>query len=302
MQRLICTAREVGVVNLSRITPELVNQAIEIYLQYAYDDPDIRQEHLVSFGAALPIDKVLGSFEREETALASYSLRLGCQHYPHMKMALMEAYFHDEYAFAVDRHDGFDFERTGPDYEAWLGIKSKNHQAKVKIEDAWYEAEIPTLRRLKEDRFSRSDVIREFSGHSVLLVDNDQDTVDIMKMILSDAGYLCVSADSLARVKELLKDDEIRKKCGLALVDLMLSDGSGVDAIAMIRANSGTQDIPIMLTSAMSMTDVKDTCADGYLRKPYSAQALVDAVNSAIKRRYDGHDVLVKEKVKADRK
>ena len=280
---------------LEDITPSLVNTAIDIYLAHAYEDAVLRESHRVTFDESASMGAVLEHFEREEAKLASYSLRLGCEHYPHMKLAMWEAYFHNEYVFAVDRHDGFDFHHVGEDYEAWLGVKSRNFQVKTAIETAWYEAGVPTLRKVKEDRLSQSDVLREFSGHSLLLVDNDADAVAVLEMILSHAGYRCVCADSMVEVQAILEDDEQAARCGMALIDLMLSDGSGMDVVKMIRACPATQDIPILVTSAMNRSDVLLRTADGYLRKPFSADHLVEVVGQTLRRRYDGHEKLVDE-------
>jgi CheY-like chemotaxis protein len=271
-----------------------VNKAIEIYLEHAYEDEVLRAAHGVRFDEAMPIGEVLDNFEREESKLPAFSYRLGSQHYPHMKLAIWEAYYEGEFIFAVDRHDGFDFDKTGPDYDSWLGIKSHNHQAKVAIEDAWYQEKIPTLRRLKEERMSQSDIMRAFSGHTVMLVDNDGDAGAIMEMILSNAGYGCRWMGSVAQSLELIKTGDIR--CGLAVIDLMLSDGSGLDVVKALRASAATQDIPILLTSAMNGSDVMMADIDGYLRKPFSAKALLDTVAQTIKRCYDGHDRLLEPK------
>ncbi len=278
---------------LTALTPALINQAIEIYLAHAYDDEGLREGHRIEIPPDTASEDVLALFEQEEAALRSYVLRLGCQHYPHMKLAIWEAYYEGEYVFAVDRHDGFDFDKTGPDYEAWMGIKSKNFAIKGCIEADWYAKGIPTIRGLKEDRLSRSDVMREFSGHEVLVVDNDVDAAAIIEMILSHAGYGCRCARSVEEVRDLLGDPVFPERCGLALVDLILTDGNGQEVIKLLRAKPETQEIPIVLTSAMRGEDADLGQAAGYLRKPYSAEDLQDMVAIALKRCYDGHDKLV---------
>ncbi len=281
----------------------MVNQAIRIYLEHAYDDPVLRESHAVNFAPSLSLREVLADFEKEpDTKLESYSLRLGCQHYPHMKLALWEAYFHDEYVFAVDRHDGFDFSQNTEDYDQWLGLRSKNFRVKAEIENAWYNAGIPTMRKVKEERLSQSDVLREFSGHSLLLVDNDEDAGAVLQMILSSEGYGATWAGSVEDVRKILDDPEQSARCGMALVDLLLNDGSGADVLKMIRACPQTQDIPVLLTSAMNSSDVIIADADGYLRKPYSAENLLKVIADTLRRRYDGHEKLVEDlKPKQDR-
>ncbi|MCX7935888.1 MAG: response regulator, partial [Planctomycetota bacterium] len=262
---------------LTEIGISMINTAIAIYLQHAYEDEVLRRNHELRFDERWPIERALAEFEKEDKPLASYVLRLGSQHYPHMKMALWEAYFHGEYVFAVDRHDGFDFHASAEDLKAWFAIKAKNYLLKKKIEDAWYEAGLPTLRRLKEERLSRTDVLRAFSGHRILIVDNDPDAAAIVEMILRAEGYVCVRAAGFQEALRCLQAPDA-STFGLALVDMLLTDGTGRDVVAAIRQRPSTQDIPVILVSAMNEDAAETMCIDACLRKPYAAQDLVQIV------------------------
>lgn len=280
---------------VDKMDAALFNRAIAIYLQHAYEDETLRGMHSKSFDGTLPVDQVLADFENEDAGLRAYSLRLGCQHYPHLKLAVWEAYYPGEFVFAVDRHDGFDFKKRGPDYDAWVGIRSKNFAIKGAIEDAWYKAGVPTLRSLKEDRLSQSDILRAFGGKRVLVVDNDGDAGAILQMILSSAGYGCDWVPSVKDTVAHLEDDERRAACGMALIDLMLTDGSGLEVLEQLRARPETQDIPIVLTSAMSPTDIDLGEADGYLQKPYCADDLLETVRLTLQQHFDGHSRIVQK-------
>lgn len=268
---------------LDHITPAMVNQAVTIYLRHAYSDESLREAHTVRFEQD-DVEAILAEWEREDGKLRSYTLRLGCEHYPHMKLALWEAYEKNNFVFAVDRHDGFEFDNTDQGFENWLGVKSKNFKVKADIENAWYEAGLPTMRRMREEKLTQSDILREFSDYEVLLVDNDGDATAIMEVILSTDGYGCRKAGSIADVQAIMDDDEARSRCGLALVDLLLSDGSGIQVVRKLREMPGTKDIPIVLTSAMNPQDVSLDEVDGYLRKPYSADDLRAVVEDMIRR------------------
>lgn len=281
---------------LSDFKPELINKAIEIYLHNAYENDDLRQAHALKFGSSTSLKEILGKFEKDAgLKLDSYTLRLGCQHYPHMKLSLWEAYYSGEYVFAVDRHDGFNFAQEMPDFESWIGIKSKNFKIKKQIEEEWYKAGVPTLRSIREEKLSQSDIMREFSGSYVLVVENDEDAGGILDLILSSAGYGSIWVGSKRKALELLKDKEKAEKIGVAIVDILLSDGTGADVVKALRSNAATQDIPVILSSAMNSNDVYMAEADGYLRKPFSAEKLVETVAEAIRRGYGGRGK-VKEK------
>lgn len=272
---------------LDEITPEMVNRAVEIYLQHAYSDDTLRQAHAVRYEADEDIERILATWEREGTSMRAYTLRLGCEHYPHMKLALWEAYRLEEFVFAVDRHDGFHFDNTGPGYEGWLGVKSKNFRARRAIEDAFYAAGLPTMRYLKEEQLTGSEIRRQFGGHEVLIVENDPDASAIMSAILQTAGFGSRIATSLSEVQGFLQDETARGHCGMALVDLLLADGSGLQVVKALREEPATKKIPILLTSAMNPGDVSVGEADGYLHKPYAAERLIETVEAALRRQMD---------------
>lgn len=269
------------------MTASLANLAIEIYLRQAYDDAVLRKKHALEFDPSLPFEAILSRFDREDATLRRYALRLGSQRYPHMKLVLTEAYYPDEYVFLVDRHDDFSFTRKGPDFDAWLALKSRNYRLKREIEDAWYAMGIPTMRQLRETKFTQSDVLRVFSGHTILLVDNDPDGGAIMQLILTNAGFGCQWAKSMSEAILYITDPTNAKLCGLALVDLLLTDGTGLQIVKAIRAQPETQDIPILLTSALSESELLLQDVDGYLRKPFSADELVARVKDLVRMRFD---------------
>ncbi len=281
---------------LDDLTSPLLNQAVGIYLQHAYDDPDALERHRPAFEDGLTPAQLLERFvdETDERAEAgrAYALRLGSQDYPHMKMALWEAYYPGEYIFAVDCHDGFHFDESNPGYQEWLRVKDRNRQRKLYIENAWYGAKLHTLRRMKETALSRTDCVRRFRQREVLLVDDDPDAAGIIRIVLQSRGFPCRWARTIREAKEALADPDLR--IGLALVDIVMCDGNGVDVVRALRAEPRTQDVPVVLSSAMSGSDVQVTGVANYLRKPYSADELTEMVERIIREQYDDHAIFQK--------
>jgi len=275
---------------LDRIDAAMLNEAVAIYLRLAYDNPADRERRAVRFDPGLPVAEALNRFEREGEGSAAYTLRLGSRQYPHMKLALWEAYFRDEFVFAVDRHDGVDLALPPADLEAWLSVKSDNYRTKAAIEEAWRTAGLPTLRGLKEERLSTTDVFRVFAGHTVLLVENDPDAAAIVELILRAEGYRVRRAASVREAREAIRHPD-GEHCGLALVDLLLADGTGREVVRALRATPATQDIPILLTSAMRDAEASVPEIDGCLRKPFEAGELLAAVALALRRHGDGHEM-----------
>jgi CheY-like chemotaxis protein len=284
---------------LEQLTPEIINDAVDIYLQYAFDNDEQRKKHRVTFEETIsPID-IIEKFESEtdpsrEDAHQSFVLRLGSADYPHMKLALWEAYYRGEYVFAVDCHDGFKFDSNNPDYQEWLLLKDKNRQRKLKIEEAWFVAGMPTIKRLKSTALSRTDCIREFRGLEILLVDDDADSSAIVSMILNANGFKCHQVRSVVEAKKYIENPD--NTCGLAIVDIVLSDGSGMEVRSTLRAEPRTQDIPIIMSSALNAEEVQTQGIVNYLRKPFSAHELNHKIEAIIREQYDGHKVFLTRK------
>jgi CheY-like chemotaxis protein len=287
-----------------KLTPELLNEAIELYLQYAYDSEELRDKHRVSYPAGLSYEELLGQLEAEHdvndnAAHKSYLIRLGSSDYPHMKLAIHEAYYKGEFIFTVDCHDGFRFDSSAPDYKEWLKLKNQNRQRKLVIEKEWYTADLPTLRRLKESALSRTDCIKDFRGHEILIIEDDPDGAAILSLILNSNGFKCTVVRGVSDTSLYVAQKDC--KCGMAIIDVVLCDGSGVDALKAIRAEPQTQDIPIIMVSAMSSesVDYDGLTVENYLRKPFNAQDLIDRVEKILRTQYDGHKVFFTERKKS---
>lgn len=280
---------------LAELTPALMNQAVDIYLRHAYDDPEAAEPQRVVFDDHETPEQMLSRLEDEtdprSSAHRAYALRLGSQGYPHMKLSLWEAYYHDQFVFAVDTHDGFDFDTSSPGYQEWLEVKDQNRQRKQFIEKAWYEAGVPTLRGLKEKALSRTDCLREFRHQEVFVVDDDADSAAIIRTILEGRGFRCRWARTIREAREYVQSPDCA--CGLALVDVVMCDGNGVEVVRALRANPRTQDVPVVLTSALSGSEVQVPGISVYLRKPYSVEELVETIERTIQTEFDGHRVFL---------
>jgi hypothetical protein len=84
-----------------------------------------------------------------------YVLRLGCSHFPHLKMKVQGLDYQGQqvWVFAVDTHDSFapgSFRPPPdhPDARAWTELQDKNAALKKQIESAWESAGIMTFNGL----------------------------------------------------------------------------------------------------------------------------------------------------------
>ena len=120
----------------------------------------------------------------------------------------------------------------------------------------------------------------------ILLIEDDKAMNQTISLILKRAGMMVESALLAKDGLELLKLYEY----DLIILDLMLPDMTGADALRSIRA-SGIK-TPVLVLSAIELANKKVEClsagADDYVNKPFNADELIARVN-AIVRRSKGH-------------
>jgi len=118
----------------------------------------------------------------------------------------------------------------------------------------------------------------------ILVVDDDEDSLDLVEAILSEEGYENImKARSAEEMFEILK----REKPDLILLDVMLPGMDGYEACRVLKGNPEWRDIPvIMVTARSSPEDLRkgfEAGAFDYIEKPLSDVELVARVESALK-------------------
>jgi CheY-like chemotaxis protein len=117
---------------------------------------------------------------------------------------------------------------------------------------------------------------------TILIVDDEFGMLEVLEFILSDAGFVVVSAlngqEALTRLQQTKPD--------LLIVDFMMPilDGGGV--IKAIRSNDKLKDLPVILISALPEETIRKRC-DGFntfLRKPYKAERLMEEISRLLDR------------------
>jgi two-component system, OmpR family, KDP operon response regulator KdpE len=115
----------------------------------------------------------------------------------------------------------------------------------------------------------------------VLVVDDERQILRALRVILSDAGFEVVTAQT---VQEALDAAALRAP-DAAIVDLILPDGNGIDVCRSIREWSL---MPILVLSAVGEETEKiralDAGADDYVTKPFAPGELIARLNAALRR------------------
>ena len=119
--------------------------------------------------------------------------------------------------------------------------------------------------------------------HSILLVDDEPDILEVLRFNFTMSGYDVTLA---ASAEEALKLDLSR--FSLLILDVMLGGMSGSRMAMQLKENPLTADIPIiMLTAKNSREDIIDGLrigVDDYITKPFSVQELLLRVQAVVRR------------------
>lgn len=114
---------------------------------------------------------------------------------------------------------------------------------------------------------------------TILVVEDERDIVRMMTHILEGQGYEVVSAPSHRQALDYLRTVRI----DLAIIDLELPEGAGVELTRQIRANMAMKELPLvtMTASPLRLSDAEvalDTGVHEYLFKPFMAETLLHNV------------------------
>ncbi|HBQ21306.1 MAG: hypothetical protein A2Z91_06090 [Deltaproteobacteria bacterium GWA2_38_16] len=116
---------------------------------------------------------------------------------------------------------------------------------------------------------------------TVLIVDDEQDLVMMIKIKLESEGFRVIEAydgeEALEKVKE---------KPDLILLDIMMPKMDGLQVCAKLKKDPTMQKIPIIMVTAKAQeTDQqwgKECGADSYITKPYQFDALIKQIRELL--------------------
>ncbi len=115
----------------------------------------------------------------------------------------------------------------------------------------------------------------------ILIVEDDEDTAEVVTAIMSQAGYTVMAVDrgqvALHEIHNAPPD--------LVLLDLGLPDMNGLEVLRQVRANSL---LPLIVLSGYTEERDKvialEAGADDYLAKPFSPEELVARIGALLRR------------------
>jgi DNA-binding response OmpR family regulator len=127
----------------------------------------------------------------------------------------------------------------------------------------------------------------------ILIVDDNEDTLEIFEAILAKDGHRTVTtADTAAKALSLLQLEPASAlnqavPFELIFLDIVMPDMDGIDICARIRQDARYHSVPVVMTTALDDIDTIDKAlkrgATDYLTKPLKAIDLLACVRSKLK-------------------
>jgi len=114
---------------------------------------------------------------------------------------------------------------------------------------------------------------------TILVVDDNSDSITIMRNILEGCGHRVISATSGGAALDAVRGQRI----DLVLLDVMMPEMNGIEVLQKIKENAMTGRLPVILVTARTQDD--DVLsgyqygADYYITKPFTAKQLLYGVD-----------------------
>ncbi|WP_116963570.1 response regulator transcription factor [Fastidiosibacter lacustris] len=122
--------------------------------------------------------------------------------------------------------------------------------------------------------------LTKIAKKNVLIVDDDNEMITLLKNLLINNAYLVDTAKSLSEALSIL----LKKIPDIIILDVMLPDGNGIDICRQIRSQ---HNIPIIMLTAIDSDTKKilsyEFGACQYITKPFNAEVLLAQIKSALR-------------------
>ena len=126
------------------------------------------------------------------------------------------------------------------------------------------------------------------ANQKVLVVDDEEDILELLKFNLSREGYQVTCATSGEQALRLVRSENP----DLIVLDLMLPGIDGLEVTRRLKNDPDTKNLPIiMLTAKGEEADIVtglELGADDYITKPFSPRILLARVRAVLRRKIKG--------------
>lgn len=118
----------------------------------------------------------------------------------------------------------------------------------------------------------------------ILIIDDDSRNIFALSAVLTAKKYRCLSAVNAAEGLNILSTNP---NIGVVLMDMMMPEMDGYEAIANMKSDPQLKNIPVIAITAQAMTGDREKCmeagADGYISKPVDVDELIKLLTLLMK-------------------
>ncbi len=120
----------------------------------------------------------------------------------------------------------------------------------------------------------------EVKTKKILIIDDDSRNIFALTAVLKAKKYACLSANSAKKGFNLIENDE---DIAVVLMDMMMPDMDGYQAMSKMKELPKLRDIPVIAVTAQAMVGDRERCLEagavGYISKPINIDELVNQIN-----------------------
>ena len=122
------------------------------------------------------------------------------------------------------------------------------------------------------------------AGETILVVDDEANIIELVRMYLEQEGFRVQSAHDGAKALDIIS----RQPPALMVLDLMLPEVDGWEVCRRVRSGKTAPDLPIVMLTARDEDVDKivglELGADDYITKPFNPRELVARVKAILRR------------------
>ena len=126
------------------------------------------------------------------------------------------------------------------------------------------------------------------SGRKILIIEDESDVADLLTLNLRKAGFRISTAADGASGLQNARDD----RPDLIILDLMLPKMSGLEVCRILKSDTATSQIPILMLTAKAEEVDRivglEFGADDYVTKPFSPREVVLRIKAILRRAEGG--------------
>ncbi len=117
----------------------------------------------------------------------------------------------------------------------------------------------------------------------ILIIDDDSKNIFALSAVLKARKFHCVSAHSAAEGFRVMASN---KNIAVVLMDMMMPEMDGYEAIRQMKAQEDLKSIPVIAITAQAMTGDREKCLEAgavaYISKPVNVNELIDQLKNLI--------------------